>query len=180
METKFDIKNIKAIIGLGNPGFKYYKNRHNIGFRIVDEIAAKYDMSWQSRQDLDCCQIQLEQNGELHSIYLIKPLTFMNGSGRVFPFLAKKGINPEEVLVAHDELEKKFGKFGLKFGGSAKGHNGLRSLISVMGPDFWRLCFGIGRPERKEDVGNYVLSDFLSEEEDQVYALIYDCINLLF
>jgi len=180
MSEKFDIKAIKAIIGLGNPGFKYYKNRHNIGFRIVDEIAAKYGISWQGQQDLDYCQIQLEQDGDFHYVYLIKPLTFMNGSGRVYPFLSKKGIKSEEILVAHDEIEKKFGKFSLKFGGSAKGHNGLRSLISVTGPDFWRLCFGIGRPERKEDVGNYVLSDFLPEEEEQIYNLIDECISLLF
>ena len=99
-------------------------------------------------------------------ILLIKPQTFMNASGKVIPFLLKKGIKGENILVVHDELEMPFGKIKVKFGGSAKGHNGLRSIIDIIGKDFWRLSFGIDRPENREDVGQYVLSNFTEKTDD--------------
>lgn len=147
---------IKAIIGLGNPGPKFTNNRHNIGFLILDELAQNFDASWQKKDILEIAEIRPADT----AILLIKPQTFMNASGRVIPFLQKKGIRPENILVIHDELELPFGKMKIKFGGSAKGHNGLRSIIEAMGKDFWHLSFGIGRPENREEVGNYVLSDF--------------------
>lgn len=195
--NNFDLKNVKAIIGLGNPGSKYSRNRHNIGFRVVDAIADKFDASWQERDDLQYCDIQImssifsedtesrvnrgievvSKDDEIQKLILIKPQTFMNTSGSIIPFLLKKGIKPDEILVVHDELEKPFGKIIVKLGGSARGHNGLRSIIGVIGPEFWRLRFGIGRPERKEDVSNYVLSNFIPEEESQIDSLIDQAIN---
>src|SRR5690606_12220398 len=85
---------------------------------------------------------------------------FMNDSGKVIPWLAQKGIKADSLLVVHDELEQPFGKVRLKQGGSARGHNGLRSIIQVIGPDFNRLQIGIGRPATKEEVPTYVLSPF--------------------
>ncbi|MFH1643930.1 MAG: aminoacyl-tRNA hydrolase [bacterium] len=183
----FELKNIKAIVGLGNPGSKYSKNRHTIGFRVIDALADKFNGSWQDRDDLQYCDVQIlssvlpEKQSVSNGIkiILVKSTTFMNASGRVLPFLLKKGIKPEEILVIHDELEKPFGKINLKFGGSAKGHNGLRSIIGMLGSDFWRLQFGIGRPEKKEDVSNYVLSNFTSEEELQLDSMIDQIINLI-
>jgi len=93
-------------------------------------------------------------------VLLIKPQTFMNSSGQVIPLLKKDGIKPENILVVHDELEHPFGKITMRVGGSHRGHNGLRSIIEAMGPDFARLRFGIGRPENREDVPDYVLQPF--------------------
>ena len=171
----FSIKDIKAIIGLGNPGQKYYKNRHNIGFRIIDELANQLSASWKSSDKMEHAQISFDSQ----SIHLIKPITFMNASGQVIPFLLKKGIKPEQVLVIHDELEKKFGDISIKLGGSARGHNGLRSIIGVMGPDFWRLRFGIGRPDEKAEVGDYVLCGFSRQEEDQLESFITQVVDII-
>ncbi|KKQ32744.1 MAG: peptidyl-tRNA hydrolase [candidate division TM6 bacterium GW2011_GWF2_37_49] len=172
---KFDIKNIKAIIGLGNPGPGYYKTRHSIGFRVVDEMATMFNASFSASEDKEYCQIK---NEELN-VYLLKPLTFMNSSGKVLTFLQKKGVKSDEILVIHDELERKFDDISLKFGGSAKGHNGLKSIIDFGGPDFWRLRFGIGRPDDKANVSTYVLSYFSKDEENQISSLINQAINLI-
>ena len=103
----------------------------------------------------------------------------MNRSGEVISFLQKKGIKSDEILVIHDELEKPFGNLSIKFGGSAKGHNGLRSIISVVGQDFWRLRFGIGRPDNKENISEYVLSPFSTQEESEIPNLIDKAVNLI-
>ena len=166
----FKKENIKAIIGLGNPGQKYHKNRHNIGFRVLDELAKQLDLNWNSKDKMEYAK---------NSFYLIKPQTFMNNSGQVIHFLTKNGIKAENILVVHDELEKKFGNINLHLGGSAKGHNGLRSIISMIGPEFYRLRFGIGRPEEKSQVSNYVLSNFNLEEESQIEFLIDKSVDLI-
>ncbi len=151
----------RAIIGLGNPGRGYHHHRHTIGFRVLDALASAYASDWQKRPDMEVAEIRIHE----HPIILIKPQTFMNDSGKVIPMLLKKGIKAEQVLVVHDELEKSFGHLSIKVGGSAKGHNGLRSIIQQLGMDFARLKVGIGRPENKEDVGTYVLSNFSPFEE---------------
>lgn len=165
---------IKAIIGLGNPGHKFEKTRHNIGFQVLDALALNHQASWASKDNLEYTQITFKDE----PVYLIKPQTFMNDSGKVIPFLLKKGIKPEEILVVHDELEKPFGSVSIKSGGSARGHNGLRSIISIMGADFPRLRCGIGRPEHKEDVANYVLRPF-SESEADLKKMINQAIDLI-
>jgi peptidyl-tRNA hydrolase, PTH1 family len=152
--------NIKVIIGLGNPGTKYHYNRHNIGFLIVDALAEKYNGSWHKKEIAEVADIQIGDK----KIILIKPQTFMNSSGKIIPSLAKQGIKADNILVVHDELEKPFGKVELKTGGSHRGHNGLRSIIEFCGADFHRLRFGIGRPENKDDVADYVLSNFSKDE----------------
>ncbi|HLC06650.1 MAG TPA: aminoacyl-tRNA hydrolase [Candidatus Babeliales bacterium] len=152
--------NIKVIIGLGNPGTKYHNNRHNIGFLVLDALADKYNASWQTKADKEIADVEI--NG--HKITLIKPQTFMNSSGKIIPSLSKQGIKAENILVVHDELEKPFGKVETRTGGSHRGHNGLRSIMEACGADFHRLRVGIGRPENKEDVPNYVLSNFSKTE----------------
>jgi len=176
---QFDSNTIKAIIGLGNPGPKFYKNRHNIGFRVLDELAANLGASWQQRDKMIYATAQVSSDDSIRSILLIKPQTFMNSSGQVMPFLQKKGIQPNEILVVHDELEKPFGFVGVSFGGSAKGHNGLRSIIDTIGKDFWRLKFGIGRPADKAEVGDYVLTNFSLDEEAKIPGLIEKAVSLL-
>ena len=176
-EKKYRFENIKAIIGLGNPGAKYRKTRHNIGFRVLDAFVEKFGVSWNDSDSMSHTSVMITSfDADGFSVprvvHFVKPLTFMNSSGRVIPFLQKKGIKGDEILVVHDELEKKFGKMSIKFGGSARGHNGLRSIESVIGKDYWRLRFGIDRPEDKNQVSNYVLARFSADEEAALEGLI--------
>ncbi len=179
---QFDKNNIKAIIGLGNPGSKYHKTRHNIGQRIVTELGNLLYAQWHTTPLMETAEVKLSQDPydmQAAKVVLINPLTYMNNSGKVIPGLLKKGITADNILVVHDELEKKLGKIDIKCGGSARGHNGLRSIINIIGKDFWRLRFGIGRPEEKSDVGNYVLRPFLPPEEEAVQDLIPQAIQLI-
>jgi PTH1 family peptidyl-tRNA hydrolase len=159
---------IKAIIGLGNPGYKYRLTRHNIGFLILDQISDKYNLTWDKKDNLQFTILNLNNR----SIYLIKPETFMNNSGEIAPFLKKYNIKSDNILVIQDELDFPFGKIGIKFQGSARGHNGIKSLISTITDKFYRLRFGISRPESKDDVSNYVLSNFENIEELNRYIKI--------
>lgn len=155
MDT-IETRDIRAIIGLGNPGRTYENTRHNIGFKVVDQLVESHvGNGWRVTGELETAEIDLYG----HKVLVIKPQTFMNNSGKVVPFLQKKGIKAEHILVVHDELEQPFGKITFKIGGSAKGHNGLRSIITLCGEDFARLRFGIGRPD-KEEVADYVLNNF--------------------
>jgi PTH1 family peptidyl-tRNA hydrolase len=162
------MENSYVIIGLGNPGSKYAKTRHNIGFNVLDAYAREQKVSWKVHSEYALAQLKL---GE-HSVTLIKPLTGMNNSGVVYKLVKQQGIDLSHVLVIHDELEIVFGKLGMRQGGSARGHNGLRSLIGSFGADFYRLRFGIGRPERREDVPDYVLSPFTAQEADDLSQFI--------
>jgi PTH1 family peptidyl-tRNA hydrolase len=177
MQSAQDSKIIRAIIGLGNPGNAYYKTRHSIGFRIVDVLVQRLEGAWQSNDLMEWCQCPLNTIDK--KIYIIKPQTFMNNSGQVIPWLQKKGVKPEEILVIHDELEKKFGTITFCFGGGARGHNGIRSIMGMIGENFWRLRFGIGRPAEKSEVGHYVLTPFLPEEERVLSDFIDQAIGQL-
>lgn len=163
---------IKAIIGLGNPGSRYTFTRHNIGFRVIDALAEKFGVPWKEEKNMAISSITVAEA----KIVLCKPLTYMNSSGDVAPALNKKGIKSENILVIHDELEKPFGSLTVTTGGGARGHNGLRSLIAAMGPDFMRLRFGIGRPDQRELVPEYVLQPF-TESSDEVARLIQEAVQ---
>lgn len=165
---------IQLIIGLGNPGPKYKKNRHNIGFLVVDALAERYNAAWQHKDHYDIAHLKINDK----DITLLKPLTFMNASGNVLPAFTKKGIKPEQILVVHDEMEKPLGSLQIRLGGSARGHNGLRSIISMIGADFYRLRFGVERPERKEDVSDWVLSNFAIPDE-QLQHFISQAVDMV-
>jgi PTH1 family peptidyl-tRNA hydrolase len=165
---------VQVIIGLGNPGQAYHYNRHSIGFRVLDELADQLGGIWRDREDMKIAEVAI--NGK--KILLVKPQTFMNASGRVIPFLTKRGIKAENILVVHDELEQPFGKVSLRVGGSARGHNGLKSLIASCGDQFARVRCGIGRPEQKEEVAIYVLQNF-SESFAEVDQLIKSAIAMI-
>lgn len=169
---------IKVIIGLGNPGPKYYMTRHSIGFRVLDALAYRYGASWFDQNNMEIASAQINERGVL----LVKPMTFMNNSGAVIPALQKKGIKQENILVVHDDLERAFGKLSFKMGGSAGGHNGLRSIIDYCGKDFMRLRVGIDRPESREMVSDYVLRplDQSDAEVDQVIERAVGMIEKLF
>lgn len=159
---------IKAIIGLGNPGPKFSYTRHNIGFMVVDELAQQFGGEWRAaNSNLESCEVTINDQ----KILLLKPQTFMNSSGLVIAYLTKKGLKPENILVVHDELEIAFGRVTMRQGGSARGHNGLRSIIEACGPDFWRMRMGIGRPTGNTSVADFVLQNF-SEEPDAVGKMV--------
>ena len=167
---------IKAIIGLGNPGPMFNFTPHNIGFLIVDQLCDKFNGSaWQEKNNMQISKISINSN----QIILVKPQTFMNNSGQIISHLNKSGIKQENILVVHDEIDFEFGKISFKKSGSARGHNGLKSIIAHGGDNFLRLRVGVGRPENKNyDVGAFVTSKF-QESNDQVQELIDNAIKLI-
>lgn len=174
MNTAEQKISLRAIIGLGNPGEKYVYTRHNIGFRVIDALAEFHHVEFKKNDHMLLSTIDC--NGA--QIFLIKPQTFMNESGKVISFLQKKGITADQILVVHDELELPFGEIKFKTGGSAKGHNGLKSIIQFLGADFHRLRVGIGRPIHKEAVPDYVLQKF-KESEISVQEVVDRCVTLV-
>ncbi len=147
---------LRLIVGLGNPGAKYEYTRHNFGFLVVEELARRHTATWRTKGESLVAELALPSS----VLYLVKPQTFMNSSGRALAPFTKKGITPQDILVVHDELELPFGRFAIKLGGSARGHNGLKSIIGTVGDQFYRLRCGIGRPDDRAIVPDYVLSSF--------------------
>lgn len=154
---------ISLVAFLGNYGKKYEGNRHNVAWLFADSLPFAGSLNWQKK--FQGHYATWDSFGG-HRVYFLKPQTYMNLSGDSIGQLARfYKIEPEEVLVVHDELELPPGTVSLKNGGGLGGHNGLRSTKAALGTaDFWRLRFGIGRPEHK-DVAGYVLSDFTSDEK---------------
>lgn len=165
-------KNITAIIGLGNPGPQFNFTPHNIGFLILDQLCSLYHGTWQEKKNMLSTNITINA----HKLTLIKPQTFMNLSGQILPYIHKDGIKMHNILVIHDEIDYPFGKINFKEGGSARGHNGLRSIISNGGDDFLRLRVGVGRPDNSNDIGNFVTTSF-QESDTQVQELIQNSIE---
>ncbi len=130
-------------------------------------MVEKYGGVWRLRNALEFAEVEMPAG----KFVVLKPLTFMNASGTVFSFLTKQGIKPEDIIVINDELELPFGKIAYRMGGSARGHNGVRSIIASIGENFHRLRCGVGRPKDSTPVGDYVLKNF-SESADEVNALI--------
>lgn len=149
---------MKLLVGLGNPGAKYAQNRHNIGFMAIDQIAADHGFGpWRSKFQ------GLISEGRFGStkVLLLKPETFMNKSGQsVGEAMRFHKLEPEDVIVFHDELDLAPGKVRLKVGGGHAGHNGLRSIHGHIGPEYERVRLGIGHPGHKDAVPGYVLRDF--------------------
>ncbi len=163
------------IVGLGNPGPRYAATRHNFGFMAVDalverakELGGAPRAALTSRKDMEAATISLPvlPGGAFAQFLCVKPLTFMNLSGRaVRGAMDFYGLTPADVLVVHDELDLPLGRMRAKRGGGNAGHNGLKSVTQDLGsPDFIRLRLGIGRPEPGRDVAGYVLEPFRSEE----------------
>ncbi|MFP4332394.1 MAG: aminoacyl-tRNA hydrolase [Campylobacterales bacterium] len=158
------------IAGLGNPGPKYSLNRHNVGFLVADQIL----------QNLQSTPINKSNfRGELfksRDIFVLKPTTFMNLSGEsIAPVCSYYDI--ARVVVIYDEIDLPFGALRFKFGGGNNGHNGLKSIDSCIGDEYFRVRVGVGRPENKEDVAKYVLSDFSKEEKVALKEIVEDAAN---
>ncbi|MDT1061293.1 aminoacyl-tRNA hydrolase [Paracoccus sp. CPCC 101403] len=161
---------MKLIVGLGNPGAKYEKNRHNVGFMALDRIASDHGFGpWRARFQGEVSEGRLGQE----RVVLLKPATFMNLSGQsVGEAMRYLKIEPGDVIVLHDELDLAPGKVRLKLGGGHAGHNGLRSIHQHIGETYRRMRIGIGHPGHKDRVAGYVLSDFAKAEENGLDDLL--------
>ncbi len=158
---------MKIIVGLGNPGRKYERTRHNAGFMAVDELARILPVD-SSREKHNSLIIRARIDSE--ETLLVKPQTYMNESGRAVAAILKDtyGTIPD-LFVIHDDLDLSLGSVRVKISGGHGGHNGLRSLIEHLGsPEFIRVRIGIGRPAPNMDPADYVLSPFLAEERPAV------------
>ena len=164
----FIMSEIKLIVGLGNPGREYDGTRHNAGFWWVDEFARAHQFAFKAESKFH----GLTARGAVHGreLFLLKPQTFMNVSGRAVVAQAHfYKIAPQHILVVHDELDLPPGSAKLKLGGGHGGHNGLKDIIAHLGTrDFWRLRFGIGHPGERADVSDYVLNAPRREEAELI------------
>ena len=160
---------MRLLVGLGNPGPRHARNRHNIGFMAVDTLARRHEFA----------PFRTKFSGEIaegtvagERVMALKPMTYMNLSGDSVGACARfLKIEPQEIAVIHDELDLAPGKLRVKRAGGSAGHNGLRSIDAAIGPDYWRVRLGIGHPGLKELVHPYVLQNFDAEEMSWVTPL---------
>ncbi|PKF51842.1 aminoacyl-tRNA hydrolase [Enterovibrio nigricans] len=174
---------IRLLVGLANPGPEYAKTRHNAGAWVVEELARIHNVSLKEDKKYFGLTARISVGGE--DLRLLIPTTFMNLSGKSVAALAKFfQIKPEEIMVAHDELDLPPGVAKFKKGGGHGGHNGLRDIISKMGnnKEFYRLRVGIGHPGHKDKVAGYVLTKAPANEHSQIEQAVDEavrCIDIL-
>ena len=153
------------VVGLGNPGRRHERDRHNVGFMVVDELARRHDGSFKSKFSGRVAEVRLDGR----RLALLEPDTYMNDSGRsVQPAAAFYKVPLDGLLVVHDEVDLDVGRLQARLGGGLAGHNGLRSIAGRLGsPEFLRLRVGVGRPGRGDpsDVADFVLSPFAPEDD---------------
>jgi peptidyl-tRNA hydrolase, PTH1 family len=153
------------VVGLGNPGREYAGHRHNVGWTVVEELARRHGASWKGKFGGQLAEIRLHG----HRVALLKPETFMNESGRSVNAAARfYKLEPDAILVVHDEIDLEPGRLQARLGGGLAGHNGLRSVAAhLKTPDFLRLRVGVGRPGRGDSrkPADYVLSNFTPDED---------------
>ena len=153
------------VVGLGNPGRRHERDRHNLGFMVVDELARRYGGTFKGKFSGQLAEVRIAER----RLALLKPDTYMNDSGRsVQPATAFYKTPLERLLVVHDEVDLELGRIQARLGGGLAGHNGLRSIAGRLGsPDFLRLRVGVGRPGRGDprDISDFVLASFAAEED---------------
>ncbi|MBQ7478569.1 MAG: aminoacyl-tRNA hydrolase [Selenomonadaceae bacterium] len=162
---------MKIIAGLGNPGAEYAKTRHNVGFMLVDALAAKLGVDdWREKYDA----MVLETRIGLEKVLLVKPLTYMNESGRAIgPLLSWYKLEAEDLVVVHDDMDIPVGTVRIRKKGSAGGHNGIKSLLAHVGDEhFARVRIGIGRPLPGWTVIHHVLAPFPAEDVPKIKEAI--------
>jgi PTH1 family peptidyl-tRNA hydrolase len=168
------------VVGLGNPDREYARHRHNIGWMVVDELARRHGASWKGKFSGQLAELRLDG----HRVGLLKPETFMNESGRSVGAAARFfKLEPDAILVVHDEIDLDPGRLQARKGGGLAGHNGLRSVAAHLGSsDFMRLRVGVGRPGRGDPrrPADYVLSNFTPEDDaDTIVARAADAVETL-
>ena len=155
------------VVGLGNPGREYERDRHNVGWQIIDELGERHGASFKGKFNGWLAEIRVGDS----RLALLKPETFMNESGRsVAPAKSFFKVPLAQILVVHDEVDLEIGRLQLRAGGGLAGHNGLRSITRSLGSqEFLRLRVGVGRPERGDPrpVADYVLSPFALEDDSR-------------
>ena len=163
------------LVGLGNPTPDSNDNRHNVGFKIIDSINRKFGLT---KQKPKFKGLLTTGNISNKKVYAIKPLTFMNNSGICIRELIEYfKIDAEDVIVFHDDLDVDFTKIKVKFGGSSAGHNGIESIDKFIGKDYSRVRVGIGKPEKKIEVSDFVLTNFTEEEKVDLEKVIQNIIE---
>ncbi len=159
-------------VGLGNPTPDSENNRHNVGFKIIDTINKKFNLS---KQKPKFKGLLTTGNIENKKVYAIKPLTFMNNSGICIRELIEYfKIEAEDVIVFHDDLDLEFGKIKAKFGGSSAGHNGIASIDKFIGKEYSRVRIGIGKPKENIEISDYVLQNFDEDESVSIEKISKD------
>ena len=162
-------------VGLGNPTSDSQNNRHNIGFKIIDAINQRFSLS---KQKPKFKGLLTTGNISNKKVYAIKPLTFMNNSGICIRELIEYfKIDAKDIFVFHDDIDVDFGKIKAKFGGSTAGHNGIASIDKFIGKDYSRVRIGIGKPDPKISVSEYVLNNFNEEEKEQLEKITNNIID---
>ena len=165
-------------VGLGNPTPNSQDNRHNIGFKIIDAINQNFGLS---KQKPKFKGLLTTGNVSNKKVYAIKPLTFMNSSGICIRELIEYfKIDAEDVIVFHDDVDIDFGNIKAKFGGSSAGHNGIASIDKFIGKDYSRVRIGIGKPDPKISVSDYVLNNFNEEEEKQLEKITKNIVDSIY
>ena len=174
--SSFDL----LVVGLGNPGREYAGNRHNVGHMVVDELARRHGGAWRAKFAGQLADVRIDE----HKVALLKPETFMNDSGTSVGAAARFfKLDPDAVLVVHDEGDFDLGRLQLRIGGGSAGHNGLRSIAQhLKTQDFMRLRVGVGRPERGDPrpLADYLLSDFTPHDDaESLVARAADAVETL-
>lgn len=167
------------VAGLGNPGAEYSQTRHNIGFAVADKLVEAEKGSWHEKKTLKCHIAELKLGDK--RVIVIKPTTFMNNSGESLIAVQQYyKIPSSDTLVLHDELDIAFGSIRSSFGGSSAGHNGLKSIITLIGLDFQRLRIGIGPKSPAEiDSADFVLAKFSKEEQSKLKPIIIESLTMI-
>lgn len=169
---------IELIAGLGNPDPRYLVTRHNVGFWFVDALAADHGASFTTNGKLEADTSEVTIAGQ--RIRLVKPLTYMNESGRaVGKAAAYFRIPAEHVLVVYDEIDFPPGRVRLKFGGGHAGHKGMRSVTAHLGPNCWRMRIGVGHPGERSQVSGHVLRRAPAAEEALILGSVRNAIDIL-
>ena len=168
---------LKLLVGLGNPDKKLLKTRHNVGFWFIDALLKKLsmDIDYVKKYDADLLEYDLDNQ----KIFFMKPMSYVNNSGHpIKKFIKNRNIRPSNILIIYDDLDLNVGGIRLKFGGSSGGHNGLNSIINeIKSPDFWRLRLGIGKPNDRNSVIDYVLGIPTKQEILYIDDSINKCIS---
>jgi PTH1 family peptidyl-tRNA hydrolase len=163
------------IVGLGNPGKQYSNTRHNVGFMAADLVSDRLSFAFSPNSKFNS-EIAIGDAFD-NKVIIAKPITYMNLSGDAVGSIAHYYKIPlEKIIVIHDDIDLKLGEIRVKRGGGHGGHNGLRSIDGHIGKDYWRIRVGVGRPENKDDVADYVLTNFSKDERVVIDETLHDAI----